>query len=100
MTYIIAPHEVREADKLEAVKTEMQARGECTIRAYWDGEAYHAIEGSHRLAAAEALEIEIEIEEVDADDVITDHDLYDLPNETTVADIIDYLGGKGPYYSL
>jgi hypothetical protein len=42
---------------LEAVQREMRTRGAPTIRAWWDGEKWIALEGSHRLAAAHALDL-------------------------------------------
>ena len=40
---------------LEHVMAEMAWRGLPVLRAYWDGEVWHAREGTHRLRAAKAL---------------------------------------------
>lgn len=42
---------------LEHVIGEMQRRGPPVLRAYFDGEIWHAREGTHRLRAAKHLEL-------------------------------------------
>jgi hypothetical protein len=74
--------------KLEAIKAEMVKLGVPSIRAIWDGEIYWAIEGTHRLAAAEALGIIPEIIEVDASDDLP-ADLIEETSCETGADLID-----------
>ncbi len=54
MSTIVAPHEPEPA-KLAKVIDQMTRLGSPKIRAWWDGEKWIALEGSHRLAAAKAL---------------------------------------------
>jgi hypothetical protein len=48
-------HGYYRADHLERVVQEMRHRGPPTIRAYFDGDTWHAREGTHRLRAAKIL---------------------------------------------
>lgn len=77
--------------KLEAVSAEMEVLGSPSIRAWWSGEAWYAIEGSNRVAAAHSLGLTVDIIEVFGDDSITDHDIQDLPDSTTVSDILQFI---------
>ncbi len=53
---IVTPlHEHFRPDHLQHVIAEMQRRGPPRIRAHFDGEAWFAKEGTHRLRAAKAL---------------------------------------------
>jgi hypothetical protein len=90
MMTIYAPHQPY-TEHLEMVKAQMQTLGSPAIRAFWSGDAWYAIEGSHRLAAAHELGLEPEIIEVEYDTVISDHDFPDLDDTCAVADIIEYL---------
>ncbi|AWM24079.1 hypothetical protein [Sinorhizobium fredii] len=74
MTTIVLLNDVNE-EHLQAVKTEMAALGCPSIRAIDDGYRLIAIEGSHRLRAAEELGIAVNIEIVEED---ADIDLYTL----------------------
>jgi hypothetical protein len=98
MTYIYAPHATDPA-KLAAVIAEMRTLGAPTIRAVWTGDYWLAIEGSHRLAAAHALGLTPEIDEIATTDEI-DHDL-DLDSRL-VADIAEYLApdSRTPTYNF
>lgn len=78
-------------DRYETVKQQILTMGAPQIRAYWSGDAWLAIEGSHRVAAAHELGIEPVIVEVSLDDSITDHDLDELPDEVSVEEILAYL---------
>ena len=78
------------ADHLAEVMAEMETLGSPKIRAVFCGDHYKAIEGSHRVAAAHKLGIEVEIIEMEMSDVITDHDIDDLESSCTVEEIIDY----------
>jgi hypothetical protein len=71
-----------EADKLQAVKTEMRALGAPALRVVDCGDYYMALEGSHRLAAAHDLGIspELVIYEQDEDLDISGFDWYDSAN--------------------
>lgn len=66
MTTIILVNDI-DADKLEAVKAEMEKLGAPTIRAIDAGDHLIAVEGSHRLRAAEELGMAVNIEIVDED---------------------------------
>jgi hypothetical protein len=88
MTTIIAPHQA-DPKKLADVVTEMSTLGSPSIAAYWDGEKYIALEGSHRIAAAAQLGLPVAIVEYDGDDEI-EHDFDDVTG-TTVAAVLEYL---------
>jgi len=72
--------------------------GAPTIRAYYDGECYQAIEGSHRLAAAYSLGLVPHIVEITIDDIV-EHDMDDVRGNT-VNDILTYLEMSGPHYDF
>jgi len=57
---IVAPHSPDSA-KLNGVIDIMTRLGPPTLDVYWDGEKYHALEGSHRLAAAECLGLPVRV---------------------------------------
>jgi len=59
-----------EAGKLASVIADMDRMGVPTIRVIDCGDHYMALEGSHRLAAAAALEIDPIFEVIDQDDEI------------------------------
>jgi hypothetical protein len=77
--------------QLGEVKQQMEKLGAPTIRAYWDGEKYIAIEGSHRARAAKELGLTPEIKEVKLKQWVKDHDFQDLKDKVSVARILDYL---------
>lgn len=81
---VYAPNRVSRT-KLPSVIEEMKRIGAPTIRAYYDGEAYQALEGSHRLAAAKELGLTPVIDEMTPRQWLVNHDLYDLPDKTSVA---------------
>lgn len=99
---LIAPNKTN-AKHLAEVVAEMQVLGTPTIRAYWDGEKYWAVEGSHRIAAANQLGLTPIIVEVDEDDIIDDSDIEDAASNS-VRDILDYLSDGKPdadnYYNI
>lgn len=88
-----------EADKLAEVVAIMREMGAPKIRALWCGDHWRAIEGSHRIAAAAQLGLVPEIVEVAEGDEIADHDIGDLPEVATVAEIVEYMG-QGVDYSF
>jgi hypothetical protein len=94
---IVAPHETFPA-KLAAVKAEMEKLGPPTIRAFFNGEIWLAVEGSHRIAAAAELGIPVEIDPMKWDDEIT-HDMEDV-SEQTVSAVLEYLEMTGPRYEV
>lgn len=59
-----------DAEHLEAVKAEMEKLGSPSIRAIDAGDYLIAVEGSHRLRAAEELGIAVNINVIDEDDEI------------------------------
>ncbi len=81
MTTIYAIHAPEEA-KLEAVIAEMRVLGAPTIRAIDCGDYLMALEGSHRLAAAAALELTpvFEIIEQDEEIDISGYDWFEAQN--------------------
>ena len=66
MTTIILVNDI-DTNKLEAVKVEMEKLGAPTIRAIDAGDHLIAVEGSHRLRAAEELGIAVHIQVIDED---------------------------------
>lgn len=71
-----------QADRLEAVKADMQTMGAPTIRVVDCGDHYMALEGSHRLAAAHALGLTPHLIVYAQDDEldVTGYDWYDAAN--------------------
>lgn len=88
---ICAPNEISKNHLAEVIE-EMKKIGTPTIRAYYTGELYVAIEGSHRLAACSELGITPNIIEIYEDTVIDDHDFDDLPKTASGLDFSEYLG--------
>jgi hypothetical protein len=88
---IILPHTEFDADKLEAVKAEMLVLGAPVIKAVNCGEHYVALEGSHRIRAAQALGLVPEIEEVEYSDEVTTDEIVPGSYEDcwTIAQIVD-----------
>jgi hypothetical protein len=87
---------------LDAVQREMATRGAPTIRAWWDGEKWIALEGSHRLAAAHMLGLTPDIVARGLDDVLDDHDFQDVEQNATVQTLLAYLAKHclGPHYQF
>lgn len=81
-------------EHLATVRSTMQHVGAPTIRAYWTGEMWQAIDGTHRLEAAAQLGLVPVIVEVAMADLVS-HDIDDLANPCHVSDIAEYLGGMG-----
>ena len=71
-----------EAEKLEAVKSEMTKLGSPAIQVVDCGDYYMALEGSHRLAAAHELGIrpELTIHAQDDEIDLTQFDWFDASN--------------------
>lgn len=88
---IILPHAEFDADKLEAVKAEMLTLGTPTIKAVDCGEFFVALEGSHRIRAAQELGFVPVIEEVEYSDTATTDELVPGSYEDcwTIAQIVD-----------
>jgi hypothetical protein len=91
---LYAPH-APNRKRLAAVVDEMVRLGPPTIRAVRDGDVYFAIEGSHRIAAADRLGMTPIIEEVAMTDRVR-HDFDDIGDRNTVAEIVSYLSGEHP----
>jgi hypothetical protein len=90
---VFAPNKIDEK-KLAPIIDYMTKNGTPEIRAVFNGEAYQAIEGSHRLEAAKRLGLTPKITEVPWRSFVTNHDLPELPNKTSAARIVDYLYSK------
>lgn len=95
MTRVILPHAEFDADHLAAVSAEMETLGSPTIRAFPAYDMIVAIEGSHRLRAAEATGTPVNFEMLDEDGEI---DLSTLDIDTnnwfdgeTVVPVRDFL---------
>lgn len=95
--YIYAPHEPM-ADRLVEVIAEMRELRSPTIMAYWAGDHWRALEGSHHLAAAHALGLTPVVEQMDLDDEI-ERDFEDISG-STVRDALAYLDVLGPDYEF
>lgn len=95
---IVAINKV-ELEHLEAVTEVMRTKGAPTIRAWWTGEQYYALEGSHRLAAAQALGLVPEIVEIDAEALVDwDCDVNDQEwSGAVVDDLLDHVAGGATY---
>lgn len=97
------------AHLLEVIE-EMNVLGAPTIRVFNTGDSYLALEGSHRLAAAEALELTpVFVELSEDDEMVSDIDIYDEDGShygsrpVPVAAILDMLAqahGNRPVYSF
>ena len=81
-----------QADRLEEVKAEMARLGAPKIEVVDCGDHYRALEGSHRLAAAHAANIEPNLIIWDQDDLIdvTKYDWYDEANWSET----EYMAGE------
>lgn len=91
-TTIEALHKA-DADHLAEVIAEMRTLGAPTIRAYWDGDGWQAIEGVHRLHAAAALGLRPILVEVRREDLLSGLegiDWQDAQPDSTVGDLLDY----------
>jgi hypothetical protein len=88
--FLVSPNKV-DPKKLAVVKSEMERLGPPTIRAYWDGEKYIALEGSHRAAAAKELGMTPNIKEVNLRQWMTDHDFPDVKQKASTNRLLDYL---------
>jgi hypothetical protein len=108
MAYIVAINSP-DAGHLAEVIDAMRSLGAPAIRAFWTGEIYVALEGSHRLAAAQVLGLTPIIikmaddEEMETDiDGLTDDDGYLIPQGSVVhvARILAYLDQSGPRYAV
>jgi hypothetical protein len=61
------------------------------VRVAWIGDHYRAIEGSHRALAAEKFGYELNIDVLEEDEIVNDHDIQGVSDTMTVQEIIDYL---------
>lgn len=82
MRTIYAVHPPRPSH-LATVARQMQSLGSPTITVYDGGDHYRAIEGAHRLAAAQQLGLAVRVRIMDMDDTVT-HDCPDIPSPCTV----------------
>lgn len=94
---IILLHDVDE-EHLAEVTESMMEQGAPTIHAIWDPcyDAWVALEGTHRIAAAHKLGLTPEIDEVEYDDVsdmcVRELPWNDLDNDFTVGELVDRAG--------
>jgi hypothetical protein len=95
MPYVVAPHAPNRAH-FARVAEEMLVLGAPTIRAWWDGEKWIALEGTHRIAAASRLGMTPVIEEFGLGDEI-DHDFEDVLSRS-VSDLVEHLRDSAAYY--
>lgn len=78
--------------KMEEIIEIMEIAGPPKIRVVESTYGYQAIEGSHRLEAAERLGIEPEFIILDQDEIINNHDLFDLPKTIEAWEVVEYVG--------
>lgn len=82
-------HAINQA-KLDMVIEEMAELGAPTIRACWQGDHWCALEGVHRVEAARLLDMPVTIAPLSEGDILDDHDLYDLPDDVLVAEVLSW----------
>lgn len=89
MGYILPPNSI-DPDHLSKIVAVMRLLGPPTIKAVWSeiDRMWIAIEGAHRLAAAAALGLECNIDEIDIETPITDLDL-DVDDYETVGEWVE-----------
>ena len=75
---------------LASVIADMRRLGPPRIRACWQGDHYCALEGSHRVEAARRLGLPVLIVEMAEDALLCGHDLDDLDDDCTVADVLEW----------
>ena len=88
---IVLLHDHYDANHLADVIAEMETMGAPVLRATWS-EGYgcwFALEGCHRLRAAQALGLMPLIVEVDAESEVSDDAGYDLQDGSTAGALID-----------
>lgn len=102
MTTIIAINEV-DTDHLAEVVAEMREMGAPTIRGFWTGEVWRALEGSHRIAAAAELGLTpnmVHVEETEEIETDIDHDDWLIRGTVTAAEILEFVELEGPVYEF
>lgn len=86
-------------DHLAVVRKEMEILGVPSIRAVWlpcgdwtpdEKGSWIAIEGSHRIAAAEELDMPIRIVPVEPSEIVY-HDIQDVESPCTAGEIVEHL---------
>jgi hypothetical protein len=70
---VVAPN-LPERKRVKWVAKEMEKKGPPRLRAYWNGKEWEAIEGSHRIAAAEQLGLRVIVLPVKIDQVFPNKD--------------------------
>ena len=90
---IVLVHNHFEQGHLDVVAKQMESMGAPTIKAvHIDGDLYVALEGCHRLRAAEALGLEPEVDVIEYSEETLVCDLgldFDPLDKLTVSDIVD-----------
>lgn len=89
-TALYAMHKTDEA-KVLAVMDEMRNLGAPKIRVVDMGDHYQAIEGCHRIEAASRLGLELDLEILDAEEIVSADslDLQDLRKDATAGEIAE-----------
>ena len=89
---IALAHDHYEQEHLDRVIEDMKALGAPTIKAVWMGcwDVWAALEGCHRLRAAEVLGLIPEIDPVEYESGTLTSDLgLDYQDETTISEVVD-----------
>ena len=73
------PNPVVSPDRLRRVTADMRSMGPPVLRAVREGETWHLVEGSHRVKAAQALGLPVELVEISTADPVPDHDWPAVP---------------------
>jgi len=101
---VVAPHPPDDRKHLRRVGEEMRKKGPPTVRAYWNGREWEAIEGAHRLAAAADLGLPVRIKPVKLDDVFSGLIGDPKRSEVSVADALEWFKEwshpRRPVYNL
>lgn len=91
MQIIIGVHKIdRRSDHYREVLGQMRSLGSPVIRAISSPYGWLAIEGSHRLAAAQELGLPVRIKDVGGQQVLR-HDLQDLVSPCSSLELQEYL---------
>jgi len=96
MMDVVLMHNHFDAEHLDKVMDKMRTMGAPVIRAvHIDGSLWVALEGCHRLRAAEKLGLVPVLEEVEYSDTITAFDLgLDFQENYTISELVDGYWGR------
>lgn len=108
---VIRSLNVVDEEHLQEVMQYAKNVGSVSINVYYDGEAYYALEGSHRLESAARCGLSVTLNKLDLDAVISfdiedlgehlyhKYDLEELPQTCTVLDLVEYVNHTGKVYT-